>query len=215
MMKQRVFAAAVLGFAVWFSATPAQALGCKLFGKKDCSPCAAAAVGCAAPCAPAPCAAPCGPVVAAPTFTTQVVAKPVVTKQKVTTTTYAWVDEPFEYTVVKCVPTTKKQMVDVSSYVMVDEPYTAMVCKPVTTMVAKPVTKTVCVPTQVSYTVPVTTRVCVPVCSVDRCGCPTTSYRSERVTTCETRCKTVMTPTCVTEMVNCARSEERRGGKEC
>jgi hypothetical protein len=219
MMMQRVFAAAVLGFAVCASATPAQALGCKLFGKKN--DCCAAAVGCVAPAAPA-----------APAMTTQTVtryvSKPVVTKQSVTTTTMQWVDEAYSWQ--ECVTTPKtakqpvttttmqwvdeahswqecvttpkvtKQPVTTTTMQWVEEAYTYTVCKPVTTMVQKPVCRTVCVPVQVPYTVAHHSKVCVPVCSVDRCGCPTVSYRTERVTTCETCYKTVMQKQTVTEM---------------
>ena len=235
MMMQRVFAAAVLGFAVCASATPAQALGCKLFGKKG--DCCAAAVGCGpvAACNASP--TPCGPVVApapmpAPAMTTQTVtryvSKPVVTKQSVSTTTMQWVDEAYSWqesvttpkvtkqsvatTTMQWVdeahswqesvttPHTAKQPVTTTTYAWVDEAYTYTVCKPVTTLVQKPVCKTVCVPVQVAYTVARHSNVCVPVCSVDRCGCPTMSYRTERVTTCETCYKTVMQKQTVTEM---------------
>jgi len=240
MMKRQVFAAAVLGFAVWFSATPAQALGLGLFKKKgDCAPpCATAAVGCGAVAACGGCdaTAPCAPTPApAPAMTTQTVTRYVaktttetkdvttssyqwvdekftyqecvttskVEKKPVTTSSYQWVDEKFTYQ--ECVTTSKveKKPVTTTTYAWVDEAYTYNVCTPVTTMVQKPVCRTVCVPTQVAYTVSHTHKVCVPVCGVDRCGCPTVSYRNERVTTCETCYKTVMQRQTVTEMVSC------------
>ena len=212
MMKRQVFAAAVLGFAVWFSATPAQALGLGLFKKKgDCAPpCATAAVGCGAVAACGGCdaPAPCAPTPApAPAMTTQTVtryvAKTTTETKDVTTSSYQWVDEKFTYQ--ECVTTSKveKKPVTTTTYAWVDEAYTYNVCTPVTTMVQKPVCRTVCVPTQVAYTVSHTHKVCVPVCGVDRCGCPTVSYRNERVTTCETCYKTVMQRQTVTEMVSC------------
>ena len=126
-----------------------------------------------------------------------------VEKKPVTTSSYQWVDEKFTYQ--ECVTTSKveKKPVTSTTYAWVDEAYNYTVCKPVTTTVMKPVSRIVCVPTQVMSTVPVTTRVCVPVCGVDRCGCPTISYKSERVTTCETVYKTVMQRQTVTDMVPC------------
>ena len=234
-MMKRLFAAAVVGFVVSLSATPAQALGCKLFGKRDCqAPCAA--IGCGPVAAADACCGPVVPVVvASPAMTTQTVtryvAKTVTENKPVTTSSYQWVDEKFtyqecvttskvekkpvttssyqwvdeKYTYQECVTTSKveKKPVTTTTYAWVDEAYNYTVCKPVTTMVMKPVCKIVCVPTQVMTTVPVTTRVCVPVCGVDRCGCPTISYKSQRVTSCETVCKTVMQRQTVTEMVPC------------
>ena len=238
-MMKRLFAAAVVGFVVCLSATPAQAFGCKLFGKKDKGDCCAtAALGCGPVAAADAC---CGPVVAAPVvvaapaMTTQTVTRyvaktvtenkpvttssyqwvdekytwqecvttPVTKKMPVTTSSYAWVDEPYTYQECVTTPVTKKMPVTTTTYAWVDEPYTYTVCTPVTTMVQKPVCRTVCVPTQVAYTVSKCNKVCVPVCGVDRCGCPTVSYRTERVTTSETCYKTVMQRQTVTEMVSC------------
>ena len=209
MMKRQLLVAAVVGLAVVLSATPAQAFG-HLFGKKKgggCeAPCATAAVGSGAsygadaccdsgsaghPGAPghsgapgypgsAGCAdaGPSTPAMSAPAMTTQTViryvSKPTTTKQAVTTTTYQWSSEAYTYTV----------------------------NKPVTSMVQKPMTRIVCVPTQVAFNVPVTHKICVPVMCCSPCGVPSVSYRTECVTTHETRHKTVMQSQSVTEMHN-------------
>ena len=201
--------------------------------KGDCAPpCATAAVGCGpvAACGPTMSAPAPAPAMTTQTVT-RYVAKTVTENKPVTTSSYQWVDEKFTYqecvttskvekkpvttssyqwvdekfTYQECVTTSKveKKPVTSTTYAWVDEAYNYTVCKPVTTMVLKPVSRTVCVPTQVMSTVPVTTKVCVPYCSTTLCGCPTVKYKTERITTCETVCKTVLQRQTVTDMVPC------------